>query len=109
MAPQPTLETMTALVLDAIGDLRSILADDELPAEVGLDTALLAEDGALDSLGVVNLVVLTERRVQDTFGVAVSLADEDALSAADQPFQTVETFVAFTQTVVQQAIDAESQ
>jgi acyl carrier protein len=53
------------------------------------DTVLLGPGGAVDSLGLVRLVMLVERRVEDDFGVPVSLTDEKAMSQRNSPFRSV--------------------
>ncbi len=55
-----------------------------------LDTELA---GALDSLGLVNLVVETEQQIEETFGVLVNLADEKAVAAEPSPFNTIGSLV----------------
>lgn len=40
------------------------------------DTVLLGQDGKLDSMGFVNLVVAVEEELETQFGVKVSLSDE---------------------------------
>jgi acyl carrier protein len=56
------------------------------------DTILAGKNG-LDSLGLVNLIVATEQRIQDDFGIPISLADERAMSQEKSPFSTVDTLV----------------
>jgi acyl carrier protein len=53
------------------------------------DTVLLGPGGAVDSLGLVRLVMIVERRVEDDFGVPVSLTDEKAMSERNSPFRSV--------------------
>lgn len=57
----------------------------------GADTVLLGEGGAVDSLGLVRLVMTVERQVEDDFGVPLSLTDEKAMSQRNSPFRTVGT------------------
>ncbi|MEL6782548.1 MAG: hypothetical protein AAFO51_09240 [Pseudomonadota bacterium] len=57
------------------------------------ETKLLGTDGALDSLGFVNFVLLVEECVEDEFGVAINIADQDAMAREDSPFRTIETLV----------------
>ncbi len=59
------------------------------------DTALLGEGGAVDSLGLVRLVMTVERQVEDDFGVPLSLTDEKAMSQRNSPFRTVGTLTAY--------------
>lgn len=47
---------------------------------------LFGRGGHLDSLGLVNLIVNIEEKVNDKWGVAISLADEKAMSQKTSPF-----------------------
>jgi acyl carrier protein len=47
--------------------------------------------GPLDSLGLVNLVVETEQQIEEMFGVAVNLADQQAATASENPLASVQT------------------
>jgi acyl carrier protein len=60
-------------------------------ARVGrsLDTRLLGPDGALDSLGIVNLIVAVEEHVEMAFGASVNLADRRALEQGESPLATL--------------------
>jgi acyl carrier protein len=64
-----------------------------VPSSAG--TVLLGEGGAVDSLGLVRLVLTVERQIRDDFGVAVSLTDEKAMSQRNSPFRTVGTLTAY--------------
>ena len=55
----------------------------------GEDTILLGDGGAVDSLGLVRLIMTVERQVEDDFGVPVSLTDEKAMSQRNSPFRSV--------------------
>jgi acyl carrier protein len=65
----------------------------ELPVGLKLskstDTVLYGENGQLDSINLVHLIVAVEERVEQEFGVTVTLADERALSMRNSPFATV--------------------
>ena len=56
-----------------------------------VDTVLFGQAGQLDSLGLVNLIVATEQKIEEEFGVAMTLADEKALSHESSPFRTIGT------------------
>ena len=56
-----------------------------------VDTVLFGKSGQLDSLGLVNLIVATEQKIEEEFGVAMTLADEKALSRKSSPFRTIGT------------------
>jgi acyl carrier protein len=59
------------------------------------DTNLFGAQGQLDSLGLVNFIVLLEQRIADEFGVAVTLANEKALSRQRSPFLTVHSLTEY--------------
>ena len=52
-------------------------------------SSLYGGRGSLDSLGLVNLVVLAEQEIQREFGVTLVLADAKALSQKNSPFRTL--------------------
>lgn len=62
------------------------------------DTVLLGSGGAVDSLGLVRLILTVERQVEDDFQTAVSLTDEKAMSQRNSPFRTVGTLVEYIAT-----------
>jgi acyl carrier protein len=71
----------------------------ELPLGLKLskstETVLYGEAGQLDSINLVHLIVAVEERVETEFGVAVTLADERAMSMRNSPFATVSSLSAY--------------
>jgi hypothetical protein len=65
----------------------------ELPPDRQLikapETRLLGSQSALDSMHLVSLVIAIEREVEDSFGVALTLVDERALSMKESPFRSI--------------------
>ncbi len=59
------------------------------PAPISEDTVLVGADAVLDSLGVVQLIVEVEQRVEQAHGVSVTLASDKAMSQRNSPFRTV--------------------
>jgi acyl carrier protein len=59
------------------------------PANIGDDTVLVGPDAVLDSLGVVQLIVEVEQRVEQQHGISVTLANDKAMSQKNSPFRTV--------------------
>ena len=85
-----TTERITRTVFEAIEELNHQLPTDRRLAK-SFSTTLFDSSGFLDSLELVNLIVITEQNVEDEFGVAIVLADERAISQKNSPFKTVET------------------
>ena len=67
----------------------------ELPPDRQLikvpETRLLGSQSVLDSMHLVSLIVTIEREVEDAFGVALTLADERALSMTESPFRSIQS------------------
>jgi acyl carrier protein len=52
-------------------------------------TVLLGENGLLDSLGLVNLLVDVEQTLEEQTGAVLTIGDDRAVSARHSPFRTV--------------------
>lgn len=65
------------------------------------DTALMGEAGELDSLGLVNLIVAIEQKLEEEFDVTVNLADGQAMSLKDNPFATVSTLADYIAVILE--------
>jgi acyl carrier protein len=63
------------------------------PVEIGPDTVIVGPDAVVDSIGVVSLIVEIEQRLEADHGIAVTLANERAMSQRNSPFRTVSTLV----------------
>jgi acyl carrier protein len=92
--------TVSQPVIDAIhsavDDLNEILDADERLGK-SPDEALIGKDAKLDSLGLVNLIVLVEEKIQQKFGVGITLVDERAMSQSKSPFRTLGSLAEFVE------------
>jgi acyl carrier protein len=59
------------------------------PEKISEETVLVGNEPVLDSLGVVQLIVEVEQRVEAEHGISVTLANDKAMSARNSPFRTV--------------------
>jgi acyl carrier protein len=57
--------------------------------DIGTGTSLIGREAVLDSMGLVNLIVEIEQRLEEDYGVVVILADERAMSQKKSPFHSV--------------------
>ena len=71
--------------------------------ELSLSTRLFGENGVLDSMGLVSLVVAVEQAIDEELDASVSLADEKALSQKNSPYRTVETLAEYAEKLIQEA------
>ena len=94
-------DKITQTVFQAIDEINQ-----QLPAERRLDkstdTVLFGETGTLDSLGLVNLIVMTEEYVADEFDIIVNIADQRAMSQKNSPFRTVDTLADYIGVLLQE-------
>jgi len=67
------------------------------------DTVLYGENGVLDSMGLVSLVIAVEQAIEDQFGKAVGLADEKAMSQSKSPYRSADTLAAYAASEMQDA------
>jgi len=89
-------DKVVAAINSAIDDLNEVLEPDARLAK-SAQVALIGQDARLDSLGLVNLIVLVEEKIQQQFGVGITLVDERAMSQSKSPFRTLGTLAEFVQ------------
>lgn len=75
----------------------------ERPLEAAEEMVLFGEGGVLDSLGLVNFIVATEQQVEERLGLALTLADERAMSHDRNPFATIGTLIDYTAELAEEA------
>jgi len=73
--------------------------------EKSLDTILLGTGSTLDSLGIVNFIVLVEQNIDDAFGLNITLADERALSQKNSPFSSIKSLSSYIELLVKESLD----
>ena len=91
-AGQPVVDAINS----AVDDLNEILGADERLGK-SPDEALIGKDAKLDSLGLVNLIVLVEEKIQQKFDVGITLVDERAMSQSKSPFRTLGSLAEFVE------------
>jgi D-alanine--poly(phosphoribitol) ligase subunit 2 len=65
-----------------------------------MEGPLFGDKAPLDSLGLVELIVLIEERLFDKTGTTVTLTDERAFSQKNSPFRTVNSLVTYIETIL---------
>ena len=78
-------------MIDLIIETASELGEDEIGIADGLseESVLFGKDGALDSMGLVTLIIAVEQAIEDRYEVSAGLADEKAMSQAKSPYRSV--------------------
>lgn len=73
----------------------------EISSEIDNNTELFGKSGILDSMGLVSLVVAVEQAIEEKYNIAISLADEKALSQKNSPFRTVSALAEYAVSLVE--------
>ncbi len=74
--------------------LSEYLETQEMDYQIGSDTVIYGENGILDSMGIVNLIVDLEARFSED-GIELNLTSEKALSLRNSPFRSVSSIAEF--------------
>ena len=89
-------------IFQGIHEFNQDLPDEER-LKASLDTILFGESGKLDSLGLVNLLLLIEEMVQEEYSLAITIADERALSQKRSPFKTIRRLSEYVSLLIEEA------
>lgn len=94
-------DQLTKLIIRVAEELNGTMSQ-PIPVEKGADTPLYGQEGVLDSLELVTMVVAVEEAIEDDLGVTVVLADEKAMSQRTSPFLTIGTLAAYAEQLIQE-------
>lgn len=98
MPALPNAQLITDAIYSAVDELNKQLRKSQRLAKT--PETRITGDGALDSLGLLNLIVLVEQKVEQTCGVSVSLADDQLIASHADAFQTLGTLTEFVQSLI---------
>lgn len=85
-------ETIKEIVFQTIDEInQQLLAEQQI--DKSIETILVGNEAQLDSMAFITLIMALESKLIDKFGVSITLVDERAMVAEDNPFGTVATFV----------------
>jgi len=75
---------------------------DAPPLAKSPETPIHGTESALDSLGLVNFVVILEENVERAFDIPIVLGDDRALARDPSPFESVRELAAYIDTLVEE-------
>jgi len=96
-------ETLLALVIKAASEL-NLQLENKIPVERGVDAPLYGQNGVLDSVGLVSLVVEVEQAIDDETGVSITLANEGAMSQKRSPFGSIGALVEYAESLIRAGV-----
>lgn len=87
------------VIYSSVSDLNQQLSKeqriDQTPA-----TVLFGEGGKLDSLGLANFIVITEQKLDESFGFQVDLTADDPFSPSTGHFRTIQSLATYVSGLV---------
>ena len=97
-------EDILKIIYSEIEEINKEL-DQDHKLENSTNTVLLGKEGKLDSLGLINLIVGVEQKIEDKFGFAITLADERAMSQENSPFKTIQALTDYIMLLLKEDIN----
>lgn len=90
-----------AAVYQAINELNQQLPESRR-LQKSPETALIEPSGSLDSMGLVNLVLITEETLKEEFGLEVNLTEFSDEYDGSSPYQDIQSLVTFIRAALNQ-------
>jgi acyl carrier protein len=91
------------LIIKAASEL-NLQLENKIPVERGVDAPLYGQNGVLDSVGLVSLVVEVEQAIEDETGVSITLANEGAMSQKRSPFGSIGALVEYAESLIRAGV-----
>jgi acyl carrier protein len=86
--------------------LKQFLPPGQQSANIDQDTRLIGGKALPDSTALVSLIVEVEQQVDDRFGIAITIADDRAISQTRSPFRTVSSLADYVVKLYNEAAGA---
>lgn len=87
-------EKVSTIVFSSISEL-SETDENKIPLDLKENIPLYGENGVLDSLGLVTLIVMIEGEIENKMEEYLIIADEKAMSQQTSPFLTAGTLIEY--------------
>ena len=89
------IERVRKVIFCAIDVVNEQMSEDKR-IDQNADIVLFGKGGRLDSLGLLNLMIAMEEKIEEEFGLTLTLASEEAMSLDRSPFRTIESLTNYT-------------
>ena len=94
------------IIINAVKEINERLPKEQQISKTS-KTVLFGKNGQLDSLGLVNLLVIIEQNIEDGFDVNITIADERAMSQKRSPFRTIGTLADYIDMLLKEIQNSE--
>ena len=82
------------IIYDAIEEYNDQVEKENI-LPLSSDLELFSKNGKLDSLGLVNLLMCIEEKIEEHTGSVIVIADDKAMSQTNSPFRSVDTLAEY--------------
>ena len=83
-------DNITALIFESLDEVNSQLPPDRRVPKA-LETPLFGKDGRLDSLGMVNFIVVLEQKILNELKITINITDDYFMAQQESPLRSVRT------------------
>jgi acyl carrier protein len=90
------------IIIDAANEINLSISN-KIAVELGADAPLYGKDGVLDSLALVQFIVIIEQSIEDDSGACLTIADERAVSMKNSPFRTIGTLAGYIEKLLEES------
>ena len=94
------------MLFDLIGKINDKRPEDRNIAKEK-NTELFGEGGALDSLELVNLIVAFEEKIRSNLNLAITLADDRAMSQKRNPFRSIGSLTDYAIMLIKEKVNGQ--
>jgi len=88
------LDGVLRVIYESVSDLNMQLPADRR-IEKSLSTILFGWCGKLDSLGLANLIVIAEQKLEERYGFRIDLTEDDPFSPTTGHFRTIDSLATY--------------
>ena len=96
-------ERIIQAIFRAVEEINGQLPKEQQLAK-SVDTVLIGQSGTIDSLGLVNMIVATEQKIEEEFGTGLTLADDKAMSQINSTFRTIGALADYISSVLEDPV-----
>ena len=87
-------EKIKKIIFEVFDEFNETFGSEKI-LEKNLQEKLFGENGKLDSLGIVNLIVMLEEAIEDRFQISITIANERAMLEKNSPFLSAESLLLY--------------
>ena len=95
-------EKIIQIIFSAVDEVNQLLPKEQL-IEKSVDAILFDTSSNLDSLGLINLIVTVEQKIEDELDAVISLADERTMEQENNPFKTIRSLSEYIELLLKES------